>query len=346
MRPVRRSVGLILLAIGGCVAVLASGCSRGTLPATGAYGVTSRPAAVADEPKDGFYVVGRGDTVYGIARRHDTGVRAIIEVNALKPPYRLVVGQRLRLPTLREHMVEAGDTVYGISRRYGVDMAALVRANGVKPPYTIKVGQRLRLPGATEPVRQTSASTIVALKAGKSDPSPSSATPSKTKSARPTRSDGLAQAVPPPRSGKRFLWPVKGKVISGFGPKGKGLHNDGVNIAAPQGTPVVAAENGLVVYAGNELRGFGNLLLIRHADGWVTAYAHNRSLLVRRGERVKRGQVIARIGKSGSVGTPQLHFEVRRGSSAVDPIGYLTTAARAPQASNSVAYRDGRPGPG
>jgi murein DD-endopeptidase MepM/ murein hydrolase activator NlpD len=121
----------------------------------------------------------------------------------------------------------------------------------------------------------------------------------------------------------KFLWPVNGKIVSPFGPKDGGLHNDGINIAAPLGTPIHAADNGVVVYAGNELRGFGNLLLVRHADGWVSAYAHCDALLVKRGDNVKRGQVIARVGQSGNVTAPQLHFELRKGAEAVDPLAQL-----------------------
>jgi murein DD-endopeptidase MepM/ murein hydrolase activator NlpD len=128
---------------------------------------------------------------------------------------------------------------------------------------------------------------------------------------------------PAARDDQTFLWPVTGKVVSEFGPLADGLHNDGINIAAPMGTPVRAAENGVVVYAGNELRGFGNMLLIRHADGFVTAYAHNESLLVARGDTVERGQIIARVGSSGNVDSPQLHFEIRVGTDAVDPRDYL-----------------------
>lgn len=121
------------------------------------------------------------------------------------------------------------------------------------------------------------------------------------------------------------MWPVRGKVVSSFGPKAKGLHNDGVNIAAPLGTPVLAAENGVIAYAGNELRGYGNLLLVKHDNGWITAYAHTQDLTVKRGERVKKGQIIARVGSTGNVRTPQLHFELRRGKHAVDPVKYLKT---------------------
>jgi murein DD-endopeptidase MepM/ murein hydrolase activator NlpD len=128
---------------------------------------------------------------------------------------------------------------------------------------------------------------------------------------------------PPPRASEKFLWPVKGKLVLNYGPKKSGLHNDGINIAAPRGAPVLAAENGVVAYAGNELRGFGNLLLIKHADGWMTAYAHNEAILVSRGEPVRRGQIVARVGDSGNVTAPQLHFEIRKGTRAVNPNGLL-----------------------
>jgi murein DD-endopeptidase MepM/ murein hydrolase activator NlpD len=116
---------------------------------------------------------------------------------------------------------------------------------------------------------------------------------------------------------------VQGRIVSDFGPKPGGLHNDGINISAARGAPIHAAENGVVVYAGNELRGFGNLLLVRHADGWVTAYGHCDQLLVRRGQQVRRGQAIARVGSTGNVRTPQLHFEVRRGTRPVNPNEFL-----------------------
>jgi murein DD-endopeptidase MepM/ murein hydrolase activator NlpD len=139
----------------------------------------------------------------------------------------------------------------------------------------------------------------------------------------PTPHDTTPVGPPPPRAGKTFLWPLRGRVIATFGEQGSGLHNDGLNIAAPRGTPIRAAENGVVVYAGNEIRGFGNLLLVRHAGGYVTAYAHAEALLVKRGDTVHRGQVIARVGATGSVTEPQLHFEIREGSQPVDPQRYL-----------------------
>jgi murein DD-endopeptidase MepM/ murein hydrolase activator NlpD len=142
----------------------------------------------------------------------------------------------------------------------------------------------------------------------------------------------LPQVLPPPSSSQsaslaaappHFLTPVRGQVIANFGSDANGLHNDGINIAASAGTPVQAAEAGTVVYAGNELAGFGNLVLIRHAGGWVTAYGHMASIGVQRGAAVAKGQAIGAVGQTGSVTSPQLHFEVRQGSKPVDPAPYL-----------------------
>jgi murein DD-endopeptidase MepM/ murein hydrolase activator NlpD len=158
-------------------------------------------------------------------------------------------------------------------------------------------------------------------------------------------------ATIPPRSGRTFEWPVRGKLLARYGTQGKGLHNDGINIAARSGTRVRAAESGVVAYAGNELRGFGNLLIIKHADGWVTAYAHNEKLLVGRGDQVSRGQDIAVVGATGNVSEPQLHFEIRRGQRALDPLKYLApvTAAGLPAAdgiASPASFPGGRRDPG
>jgi len=348
-------------------------------PATAPAAIEAAPAAGAQGP--GVYSTFPGDTVYGVAQRFGVPVRTLIETNGLKPPYRLVAGQRLQVPARQEHVVQSGDTLLAISRIYGVDQSSLASVNNLKPPYALKAGQRLTLPGridanlaAAPPEQQYTdvAPTAPTARAGgsmsveqlpaptieqapKQQPlkqqaaEPTAAAPSTSETAAPSTSqpvepvapqqpaqnaaapkqtDPQVAAIPPepapaPRGGERFLWPVKGQVISNFGPKKGGLNNDGINIAAPAGTSVIAADNGVVAYAGNELRGFGNLLLIRHADGWVTAYAHNEKLLVKRGEKVKRGQAIAQIGSTGNVSAPQLHFEIRKGTDPVDPLKYL-----------------------
>ncbi len=260
-------------------------------------------------------IAGKGDTVYGLARRHRVSMRAIIVANGLRPPYHLRVGQRLALPRGREHRVAKGDTLIGLARRYGVDRYALARANGLAPPYTIRLGESLRIPSAEAPPPVAVAAPPSAA-AAQPLPAPTVAAPRRPK-------PPAAIPPPPPRLGKGFAWPVRGKIISSFGSKSLGLHNDGINIAAPRGSPVRATESGVVAYAGNELRGFGKLILIKHRGGWISAYAHNATLLVKRGGKVRKGQQVATVGSSGNVGTPQLHFELRKGKRAVDPRKHL-----------------------
>jgi len=274
----------------------------------------------------GAYVVQRGDTVYGVAQRNGVSTRALIDWNRLRPPYLLVPGQALRLPQSRNYTVQRGDSVYAISRRFGVDSSSIVRLNNIPSPYTIHVGQRLQLPANAGPGTQVaSTSNPTARSSGGAGAATNRATGSP---ASPTAKPAIPRQVvsvprPPARAGNGFVWPVEGRVVSSFGAKTDGQHNDGVNIAAPRGAPVRAAENGVVAYAGKEIRGFGNLLLIKHDGGLITAYAHADSLLVGRGDIVTRGQVIAKVGNTGGVDNPQLHFEVRRGTKAVDPGQFL-----------------------
>jgi murein DD-endopeptidase MepM/ murein hydrolase activator NlpD len=131
------------------------------------------------------------------------------------------------------------------------------------------------------------------------------------------------QAATQGSDSSKLRWPVVGRVIAGFGGRPDGTHNDGINMSVPLGTEVHAAENGVVAYAGSELKGYGNLVLLRHDNGWVTAYAHNDELLVKRGDKVKRGQVIGKAGKTGTVDQPQVHFELRQGSKPVDPTPFM-----------------------
>lgn len=274
----------------------------------------------------GAYVVQRGDTVYGVAQKNGVSTRALIDWNRLRPPYLLVSGQALRLPSRRTYIVQRGDSVYAISRRFGVDMTTIVRLNNIPSPYTIHIGQRLQLPATAGP--ETHVAGTSATPAGSTTGSNQATRPTLGSQPSPVAKPAAPRQVvsvprPPARAGEGFVWPVEGRVVSSFGSKTGGRHNDGLNIAAPRGAPVRAAENGVVAYAGREIRGFGNLLLIKHDGGLITAYAHADSLLVARGDVVTRGQVIAKVGKTGGVDNPQLHFEVRRGTTAVDPGQFL-----------------------
>jgi len=280
-----------------------------------------RGPKVSAMPRDNIYTVRRADSLYLIAQRYGLSTRSLIAANNLQPPYRLLLGQRLKLPRPRIHKVARGDTVYAISRKYGVAMSQLVHINGLTPPYKIITGKTLRLPGAVEadrpPVVRKS------IRAGVNSPRDRKTVKSgkASKQARTMRRRVQPPKLPPTRGS--FIWPIRGRVISRFGSKGKGLHNDGINLAAPRGTPVQAAQAGVVAYAGNELRGFGNLVLIRHKKGIMSAYAHNDTLFVKLGETVRRGQTIAKVGSTGSVDEPQLHFEIRNGRNAVNPTRFL-----------------------
>lgn len=281
----------------------------------GQYSVPIKPSRSRGQ----YYTVQKKETVYSISRKFNVPVRSIMDINKLKPPYHLKMGQLIFIPPAQIHTVRAKETLYSISRMYGVDMNSLARQNQLKEPWTLSIGQQLTLPAASEPK-----TTQIIEKAA----TPAASAPvtqmahSKPKSKPSTKTASVKLPSTPARTG-RFDWPVKGKVISNFGPSGNGKHNDGINISAARGTAIKAAENGVVAYAGNELKGFGNLLLIKHTDGFVTAYAHADSLSVKRGQTIKKGQTIGKIGSTGNVKYPQLHFEIRKGTKAINPAQYL-----------------------
>ncbi len=208
------------------------------------------------------------------------------------------------------YTVRRSDTLLGIARHLGVRSRELAEINGLVKPYLLVEGQQLTVPQAvTAASRETAAAATTPMSTGDEVSIP----------------EPVTTAIPEPAPGGdlQFIWPVTGQVVSDFGPKAGGLHNDGVNISAPAGTPVRAAEDGVVSYVGSEIKGYGNLVLLRHTDGWVTAYAHNARNLVARGQMVLRGDVIASVGASGGISQPQSHFELRQGTTAVNPINHL-----------------------
>ena len=281
-----------------------------------------------------------GDTLYSIARAAGVPLRDLVRINGLKPPYLLRRGQRLALPAQRVYVARVGDSLSRIAARTGHRMTALIRLNGLAPPYRLRVGQSLRLPLAPGATPRAAAPVVAAAPRTMPVPRPrplSSAPPAATP---PPASAPLTAAratpapaakappkrglfSPPKRAASTFLAPVAGRVIGRFGPREGGLHNDGINIAAPRGAPIKAAENGIVAYAGAGFGSFGNLLLIKHANGWISAYGHAQTLLVKRGDQVHRGQVVATVGTSGGVTRPQVHFELRQGTEARNPERYM-----------------------
>lgn len=244
------------------------------------------------------------------------------------------------------HFVNHGDTLASIARKNHISAAELAHANGLDPSAKLKLGARLAVPGAkTAAVAAPLAAAPVgaAPVAGTLQPVAAAPAPATKMAAvaAPVQSARLAQATAnvedkaadtPAKAAETtsalptFRWPVRGKVVTSYGAKTNGKSNDGINLAVPEGTPVKAAEDGVVAYSGNELKGYGNLVLVRHSNGYVTAYAHASELMVKRGDTIKRGQVIAKSGQSGEVASPQLHFEIRKGSSPVDPLQFLNGA--------------------
>ena len=255
------------------------------------------------------------------------------------------------------YTVKPGDSLYGISRAYKVPFTELQQVNAITDVRKVKPGAVIKVPGTATAAAETLAQPVAPAAPRITQTSPPSSTapaqpsvinapkqvaslddkatdasplpvPSSTAPAKPApKADRIATAAPQAATqagdSVKLRWPAQGKVIAGFGGRPDGTHNDGINLSVPLGTEVHAAESGVVAYAGSELKGYGNLVLIRHDNGWVTAYAHNDELLVKRGDKIKRGQVIGKAGKTGTVDQPQVHFELRQGSKPVDPTPFM-----------------------
>ena len=259
--------------------------------------------------------VRRGDTLYSIAKRKNVPLRALIQENHLSPPYTIKAGQILKIPEQKTYTVRRGDTLYSIARKFDSNVTTVARQNNLKAPYTLKPGQKLIVKSWDD-----SAPAATHAQTGKTKQKAALNPPEAKAKHTPTK-----QAIKVPKSaqGKRFARPVSGKVIENFGPTKSGAHNDGINISAKAGTPILAADKGTVAYAGNDLKGYGNLILLKHDNGWFTAYAHADKISVKKGAVIKAKQVIGTVGKTGNVKTPQLHFEVRYKTKPVDPKLYL-----------------------
>jgi len=385
------------------------------------------PAYTREDDNPDIITVARGDTLYVLAKKYNTSVDELAKLNDLKEPYKLLVGQKLRVraatkPEIKleekpvpeskpekitpqpkeepkqvvketvkektkephkatttrvdvnEVVVEPGDTLYSLSRRYSIPVNDLAVMNNLSVPFSLYAGQKLKVPdlasapvhAATKPTPKPDVKSGGGAKTTKPDnkkdvkpsqpkketkeikpqqqkqpvkqpaqkqkadvkkpeqkvqqkPKQSTTDTKKTPAATTQKKNPTIVA----RSSSKFSWPVRGKILSNYGAKTNGLFNDGINIAGTIGAAVLAAENGVVAYAGNEVKGMGNLVIIQHSDGWMTVYAHMDSMNVRRGTRVGVGQKIGTIGKTGKVDKPQLHFEVRKGTRAYNPIQYL-----------------------
>lgn len=332
--PLRQALALGLL---GSLSLILGGCGEGLF------------GKKFDRPQNDSaqYTVASGDTVYAIARRSGVPVRTIIDDNHLQPPYLLRVGQVLTLAPERTHVVGDGDTAYSLTKRYGISLSDLASRNNLGADYRIRTGQVLLIPDPSKGTTSRQASETVPAPVASvqtqslpppadqptgspgppislgdrpyasSAPQPSNVLPTVSAPAE------AAPIAPPPARSGGFMWPVSGDILAGFGQIGGKIQNDGLNIASPQGTLVKASENGVVAYVGNEIRGYGNLVLIKHDNDFMTAYAHLEKITVSRGQQVRKGDPIATVGSTGGVARPQLHFEIRKGGKPVAPLPYL-----------------------
>jgi murein DD-endopeptidase MepM/ murein hydrolase activator NlpD len=293
--------------------------------------------------------VTQGETIETVARKYGVPVSAIMEANGFRDGAIIRPGQRLVIPRYVTasaaapvaaaapradevvHTVAPGESLIGIARHYGVTLSAIARVNKIDPYAKVSIGERITVPGgrrvaALRGPAPLAAPKVAAPRTTAVESAPPAHTPvqnARVVTPEPVATESVPKTAEAAGSLPSFRWPVKGRVIAAFGAKTNGAQNDGINLAVPEGTPIKAADDGVVAYAGNELKGYGNLVLVRHANGYVSAYANASELMVKRGDTVKRGQVIAHAGQTGNVTSPQLHFEIRKGSTPVDPIQFL-----------------------
>ncbi len=277
-------------------------------------------------PAGRYYTVRKNDTLYGISRSFGIDMATLASLNDLPAPYTISEGQKLQLPaeaSASTATAAALDTEYGAvapaaPAEGGGQPSGAISSSALPPPGPSPAPSNAPASVQASSGTAPSSSSGMAVSQPAEAPAPAS-TPAPAAST-PTPAPAAAASVIPSAG---MMWPVRGRVISAYGSQEGGTRNDGINIAAAAGSQVVAADNGTVAYAGNELKGYGNLLIVKQANGVMTAYAHNQKLLVARGATVRKGQPIALVGQTGSVTSPQLHFEVRKGSKAVDPMSVL-----------------------
>ena len=272
-------------------------------------------------PRGGSYqvTVEPGDTVFGLSRTHGVSHHEIIAANGLKSPFALSAGQTLIIPKETTYTVVQGDTLFSISRAYNVDVKTLAQSNNIQAPYTLSTGQVLHLPVSRSSGSQLAQNAGTQTGVGGPFLRPGAQPkPTPRQASKPQKPSQKAPSAP-----TGFSWPAKGQILAEYGPTAKGQRNDGINIRLPDGAAIRAARGGEVIYVGSEISNFGNLVLIRHENGYVTAYAHARRVYVQRGDVVEKGQHIADVGRTGSVDEPQLHFEIRKDQKPVNPRRFL-----------------------
>ena len=256
-----------------------------------------------------YYTVSKGDNLYLISKKYNVTISKLVNFNNIDSPYKIFPNQKIFIPKKRTHVVKRGDTLYSISRKYRTDIFTVSRFNNLQNVNQIYTNQKLIIPDHLKKKK-------VASNFKKKEPK-------KVKKIIAKKIDKKKKTYKQ-NFNENFIWPVKGKIISKYGSNDPGFFNDGINIESVSGKDVKASSGGEIVYSGNEIPGYGNLILIKHSKNWITAYAHLQEIYKKKGTLVKKGESIGAIGNSGNVKIPQLHFEIRKGKEAVDPLKYLS----------------------
>jgi murein DD-endopeptidase MepM/ murein hydrolase activator NlpD len=284
---------------------------------------------------------GSSATVTGAKLAHAAAPR--MSASPITAPMPSVAGSSAQtlLPAPPVYTVGSGDTLGRVAHKYRVSVREIAVANGIAPQTPLKIGMQLTIPVkvmatlSPRPGKPQPGASVMAQAKPTAAPyasTPAAAAPGKLVSSESAANVRVASPVETssedvnpngPNGAPAFRWPTRGRIVNNFGAKVNGSSNDGIDLAVPEGTQVRAADDGVVAYAGNELKGYGNLVLVRHSNGFVTAYANASELLVRRNDQVHKGQVILKSGQTGNAAAPQLHFEIRKNSAPVDPMQFL-----------------------
>ena len=249
------------------------------------------------------YLVKKGDNLYSISRKFKISIQELIRKNNIVEPYKIFPNQKIFIPKNYIHKVKKGDTLYSISRKYETNIFELSKINNIKDINNLVEGQKLKI-----------SNEIFYKKKVKN---------AKNKINKKKEKKKLKKTLNKSKDKAMFLWPVKGEIVSSYGKNKQGFYNDGININSREGSKVISSADGKVIYSGNEIPGYGNLVLIKHSKNWITAYAHLNEVFIQKGKIVKRGEKIGSVGSTGNVQTPQLHFEIRKGKESVDPMRLL-----------------------
>jgi len=257
-----------------------------------------------------YYTVNKGDNLYLISKKYNVTISKLINFNNIDSPYKIFPNQKIFIPKKRTYVVKSGDTLYSISRKYRTDVFTVSKFNNLKNANQIYTNQKLIIPDQFERKKKVTKN----FKKNKKQIKKKIITKKQTYSKKNNKNF----------FNESFIWPVKGKILSKYGSNDPGFFNDGINIESISGNDVKASSGGEIVYSGNEIPGYGNLILIKHSRNWITAYAHLKQIYKKKGTLVKKGESIGAVGNSGNVKIPQLHFEIRKGKEAVNPLKYLS----------------------